>query len=84
MPSNRRTLAPTDDSSELDEKLEVAGEEGLDGVAESLADGHEGEQQVAAARGGQVWQRGGHHRRAVPRRAAAPVHELQLLAGLGG
>ena len=29
-------------------------------------------------------QRCRHHRRPVPRRPAAPVHELQLLAGLGG
>jgi hypothetical protein len=58
----------------------VAGEEGLDGVAEPLADGHEGEQQVAAARGSQVGKRSRHHRGAVTRRAAAPVHELQLLA----
>lgn len=44
VPSNRSTLAPTDESGELDEEVEVAGEEGLDGVAESLADGHEGEE----------------------------------------
>jgi hypothetical protein len=35
---------------------------------------------VAAARGSQVRQRSRHHRGAVSRRPAAPVHELQLLA----
>lgn len=57
----------------------MAVEEGLHGVAEALADGHEREQEVAAAGGRQVRQRRRHHRGAVPRGAAAPVHELQLL-----
>jgi hypothetical protein len=57
----------------------VAGEGRLDGVAEPLADGDEREEEVAAAGGSQVRKRRRHHRRAVPGRAAAPVHELQLL-----
>jgi len=68
-----------DEPGELDEDIEEAVEEGLHGVAEALAHGHEREQEVAAAGGRQVRQRRRHHRRAVPGGAAAPVHELQLL-----
>lgn len=68
-----------DETGELDEDIEEAVEEGLHGVAKALADGHEREQEVAAASGRQVRQRGRHHGRAVPGGAAAPVHELQLL-----
>lgn len=84
VPSNRSSLTPTDEPSKLDEDIEEAIEEGLHGVSEALADGHEREQEVAAASGRQVRQRRRHHGRAVPGGAAAPVHELQLLAGLAG
>lgn len=48
MPSNRSSLAPTDESGELDEEVEAPGE-GLHGFAEALADGHERKEEVAAA-----------------------------------
>ena len=55
-----------DEPGELDEDIEEAVEEGLHGVAEALANGHEREQEVAAAGGRQVRQRRRHLRRAVP------------------
>lgn len=46
-----------DEPGELDEEIELAVEEGLHGVAEALADGHEREQEVAGAGCRQVRQR---------------------------
>ena len=57
-----------DEPGELDEDIEEAVEEGLHGVAEALAHGHEREQEVAAAGGRQVRQRRRHHRRGGTRR----------------
>ena len=76
--STQHKCAP-DKPRELDEEIEVTIEEGLHGVAEPLADGHEREQEMAAAGGRQVRQRRRQHRGEVPRGGAAPVHELQLL-----